>query len=559
VFKLRESIFPAFAYKWSCEKRALVYSTKTQEQLEHNSDSNNDNIPISSLVYSIETQEQLEHNSEPNDNNIPNMDISTQDCDFDSEGSTNSLLRIDKMLIDDSQDAGEVNEVAEVLNVMCDDGKQNVIQDDFAGAAKHKADCSASAQLMLKQLVDVQNDVITWLNDREGKLLELSAETHETLHVGTMYDRDEILSSKYKAIHHITGGARLNIVCALDPKIGECCSYTGVERFRLLTLRKCGWLDCSVINHVIILLKTSSEFNCKQNIALHSSYWLKAPKPIAVDVGCFNVNGNHWVTIEVDDRADPRQQQMLCCVFGLFGEYVLESVIDEYEKNLKPHFSSQLHWKSVTSDFESTHTSTFESRGAFQALGPCQISLFLRHNKISNNNIPDTPLKFGVGRGTKEKPLVLDTLKQSQSNVIQSNVEPEELCAGDVITYWRPGRIVSKDENRCIPQILKITPTISNIDGDVVKSICPLILNCWDGPLLDLSTKVWRASLKYVDGECFDFTTTSACLIKKFKLIESDIGNATIGRDILYNVLYKKQQQRKDEMKQQEQQKKSIN
>jgi hypothetical protein len=193
---------------------------------------------------------------------------------------------------------------------------------------------------------------------------------------------------------------------------------------------------------------------------------------------------------------------------------------------------------------------------AFQALGPCQISclvytdLILRHNKISNNNIPDTLSKFGVGQGTKEKPLVLDTLKQSQSNVIQSNVEPEELRAGDVITYWHPGSIVDKDENRCISQILKITPTISNVDGEVVKSMC----NYWDGPLLDLSTKVWRATLKYVDGECVNFTTTSACLIKKFKLIESDIGNATIRQDILYNVRYKKQQQRKDEMKQQEHQ-----
>jgi hypothetical protein len=99
------------------------------------------------------------------------------------------------MLIDDSQDIGEVNEVAKVLNVMRDDGKQYVIRDDYPGAAKHKADRSASAQLMLQQLADVRNDVQNWLNNRQGKLLGLSEETYETLRVGTMYDSDKILSS----------------------------------------------------------------------------------------------------------------------------------------------------------------------------------------------------------------------------------------------------------------------------------------------------------------------------------------------------------------------------
>jgi hypothetical protein len=538
---------------------------------EHNSVSNDNNIPISSLVNSIQTQEQLEHNSEPKDNNKPIVDISTQDCNFDSDGSTstNSIPAVGKMLVDDEQDAGEVKAGAVVLKIMRDDGKQNMIRDDYPGAAKHKADRSASAQL-----ADVRNDVQNWLNNRQGKLLGLLEETYDNIRVGSMYDSDEILTNKYST-HHITGKARLNIVCALDPKIEDPCVYTGVAKFRLLTLRKCGWLDCSVINQVIILLKTSGEFNCKPNIALHGSYWLKHPKLITVDVGRFhviicNVNGNHWVTIEVDDMADPRPQQLLCRVFGLFGNYVLESVIDECEHSLKPRFITQLLWQSATSDFESNqngydcwiiclrraqvHLKVGEGsvdNATFQALGSFRISrivymdLILKHSKISKNNIPDTLSKFSVGQGTKEEPLVLDTLKQSQS-IAKSKVEPEELRAGDVIIYWRPIGIVGIEANRAISQILNIKPTIRKANGVIVKRKFPLTLYTYDGPSLDLETRVWRATLKYVDNKCVGFTTNPrGCLIKNFKLIESEIGNPTIGEVILFDLLRKRQQELK--------------
>jgi hypothetical protein len=86
-----------------------------------------------------------------------------------------------------------------------------------------------------------------------------------------MYDSDEILTNKFST-HHIAGEAWLNIVRALDPKIEDPCVYTGVTKFRLHKLRKCGWLDCSVINQVIILLKSSSEIICKPNVALHGLY-----------------------------------------------------------------------------------------------------------------------------------------------------------------------------------------------------------------------------------------------------------------------------------------------
>jgi hypothetical protein len=135
-----------------------------QEQLEHNSVSNDDNIPISSLVKSIKTQDQLEHNSVSKDDNKPIVDTSKQDCDFDSDGSTSSTSTVyppavDKMIVDDEQDAGEVKAGADVLKIMRDVGKQNVIRDDYSGVAKHKADRSASAQLILQQLADVRSDV----------------------------------------------------------------------------------------------------------------------------------------------------------------------------------------------------------------------------------------------------------------------------------------------------------------------------------------------------------------------------------------------------------------
>jgi hypothetical protein len=134
---------------------------------------------------------------------------------------------------------------------------------------------------------------------------------------------------------------------------------------------------------------------------------------------------------------------------------------------------------------------------------------------------------------------VLDTLKQSQS-IAKSKVEPEELRAGDIIIYWRPIGIAG----RVISQILKIQPTIRKANGEILKKNCPLTLYSYDGPKLDLETRVLRATLKYVDNKCVGITTRNrGCRIKHYNLFESEICHPTIGEVLLSDLLRKRMQE----------------
>ena len=168
---------------------------------------------------------------------------------------------------------------------------------------------------------NVQLEIEAWLNDRTDKLLSLDVCKCNSHPVGAMYNVDEILSSS-SALLNISEDDRLAIVKALDPLKTDSSEYIGMATYRILTLRKNAWLDCSVIARILFLHQSTVPKTMK--LKLWSSYWVSKDymkKPI--QVGYYhllicNIDDKHWIVLEVDDRVSPRPKKLIVNVCDQF-------------------------------------------------------------------------------------------------------------------------------------------------------------------------------------------------------------------------------------------------
>jgi hypothetical protein len=223
----------------------------------------------------------------------------------------------------------------------------------FSQSGLSKKQKSDAASKLLADLSLHGPLIETWLNTRQSKLLARDEEFFQSLIIGSMYEVDEVTKADAKALEIISGLDRYNVVKALDPLESDLCVYTGVDKYRILTLRKKGWLDCSVITRVLGLLKLYTPSVATPNVNLLGPYFFTQSKTCVTKQGMYHViivnesdqndkgtmetTGKHWIVIEIDDRKVPRPDRLHCQIFGNIG--AVARICKYYEAKIKQRFN----------------------------------------------------------------------------------------------------------------------------------------------------------------------------------------------------------------------------
>ena len=209
---------------------------------------------------------------------------------------------------------------------------------------------------LIKDPNTTKNKIEAWLENRTDKLLIEDGDKYEYdgHDMGKMFNLEETLYPFFTS-RNIKEEDRLSIVRALDPLKTDTCAYTGVDNFRILTLRDCSWLDCSTISRILTLQRSNIPTTMK--LKLWPSYWIsKDFKKKPLGVGYFhclicNVANSHWITMEVDDRVSPRPESVsvhICDKSTLADKYL--DLCDKSNSTLNESDSTrkqQLPWNDV--------------------------------------------------------------------------------------------------------------------------------------------------------------------------------------------------------------------
>ena len=126
---------------------------------------------------------------------------------------------------------------------------------------------------LIKDPNTTKNKIEAWLENRTDKLLIEDGDKYEYdgHDMGKMFNLEETLYPFFTS-RNIKEEDRLSIVRALDPLKTDTCAYTGVDNFRILTLRDCSWLDCSTISRILTLQRSNIPTTMK--LKLWPSYWI---------------------------------------------------------------------------------------------------------------------------------------------------------------------------------------------------------------------------------------------------------------------------------------------